>query len=39
MPKPGDVVTVDFAGATGLKRRPVVVVSSDQYHRERPSGD
>lgn len=36
MPKPGDVVTVDFLGATGIKRRPVVVVSSDQYHRERP---
>ncbi len=36
MPKPGDVVTVDFPGAMGLKRRPVVVVSSVQYHRERP---
>ena len=34
--KPGDVVTVDFAGATGVKRRPVVVVSSDRYHAERP---
>jgi mRNA interferase MazF len=33
---PGDVVTVDFAGATGVKRRPVVVVSSDAYHAERP---
>jgi mRNA interferase MazF len=36
MPKPGDVVTVDFPGAAGLKRRPAVVVSSDAYHAERP---
>jgi mRNA interferase MazF len=36
MPNPGDVVTVDFPGATGAKRRPAVVVSSDQYHAERP---
>jgi mRNA interferase MazF len=34
--KPGDVVTVDFPGATGVKRRPAVVVSSDTYHVERP---
>jgi mRNA interferase MazF len=27
---------VDFTGATGVKRRPAVVVSSDQYHQERP---
>lgn len=33
---PGDVVTVDFTGARGVKRRPVVVVSSDVYHAERP---
>jgi mRNA-degrading endonuclease toxin of MazEF toxin-antitoxin module len=29
MPDPGDVVTVQFAGAVGVKRRPMVVVSSD----------
>jgi len=27
---------VDFAGATGVKRRPVVVLSSDLYHQHRP---
>ena len=31
--QPGDVVIVDFVGATGVKRRPAVVVSSDEYHR------
>ncbi len=36
MPKPGDVLTVDFLGAAGLKRRPAVVVSSDAYNAERP---
>lgn len=36
MPEPGDVVTVDFTGATGVKRRPAVVVSSDLYHAHRP---
>lgn len=36
MPKPGDVVTVDFAGATGVKRRPAIVVSSDIYHAQHP---
>ena len=36
MPRPGDVVTVDFLGATGTKRRPAVVVSSDLYQSERP---
>jgi mRNA interferase MazF len=30
------VVTVDFPGATGLKRRPAVVVSSHLYHAHRP---
>lgn len=34
--KPGTVVTVDFRGATGVKRRPAVVVSSSVYHDERP---
>jgi mRNA interferase MazF len=36
MPDPGDIVTVDFVGATGIKRRPAVVVSSNLYHRHRP---
>jgi mRNA interferase MazF len=36
MPDTGDVVTVDFAGATGTKRRPAVVVSSRLYHQHRP---
>lgn len=36
MISPGDVVTVEFQGATGTKRRPAVVVSSETYHRERP---
>jgi mRNA interferase MazF len=33
---PGDVVTVDFPGVTGIKRRPSVVLSSDIYHASRP---
>ena len=33
---PGDVVTVDFPGATGVKRRPAVVLSSTIYHSKRP---
>jgi mRNA interferase MazF len=36
MIRPGDVVTVDFPGATGVKRRPAVVVSTELYHRTRP---
>ena len=36
MPSPGDVVTLEFPGATGTKRRPAVVVSSELYHSERP---
>lgn len=32
----GSVVTVDFQGATGVKRRPDVVISTDAYHDERP---
>jgi mRNA interferase MazF len=36
MPQPGDVVLVDFVGATGVKHRPAVVVSSDTYHSTRP---
>jgi mRNA interferase MazF len=33
---PGDVVTVDFPGVTGTKRRPAVVLSSETYHQSRP---
>ena len=36
MVKPGDSVTVDFPGVTGIKRRPAIVVSTDTYHRTRP---
>jgi mRNA interferase MazF len=32
----GDIVTVDFPGATGIKRRPAVVVSTEIYHQYRP---
>lgn len=32
----GDVVTVDFPGAMGTKRRPAVVLSSEAYHANRP---
>jgi len=33
---PGDLVTVDFPGVTGIKRRPAVVLSSATYHANRP---
>ncbi|MCC5646869.1 type II toxin-antitoxin system PemK/MazF family toxin [Nostoc sp. CHAB 5824] len=33
---PSDVVTVDFPGVTGIKRRPAVVLSSVTYHAIRP---
>ncbi|MBD2387908.1 type II toxin-antitoxin system PemK/MazF family toxin [Cylindrospermum sp. FACHB-282] len=33
---PGDVVTVDFPGVAGIKRRPAVVLSSAIYHANRP---
>jgi mRNA interferase MazF len=33
---PGDIVTVDFPGVTGNKRRPAVVLSSTTYHAARP---
>src|SRR5438105_12934350 len=36
MIKPGAVVIVDFPGATGIKRRPVVIVSIAAYHSARP---
>lgn len=34
--QPGDVVTVEFPGVTGVKRRPAIVVSTNMYHRSRP---
>jgi mRNA interferase MazF len=33
---PGDVVTVDFPGVTGIKRRPAVILSSVTYNTSRP---
>jgi mRNA interferase MazF len=36
VPDQGDVVTADFVGATGIKRRPAVVLTSDLYHQHRP---
>lgn len=33
---PSDVVTVDFPGVRGIKRRPAVIVSSPTYHDNRP---
>jgi PemK-like, MazF-like toxin of type II toxin-antitoxin system len=34
---PGEVVTVDFPGVMGIKRRPAVVLSSATYHATRPA--
>ena len=34
--EPGDVVTIDFPGVTGIKRRPAVILSSSVYHQIRP---
>lgn len=36
MIEPADIVVVDFPGATGIKRRPAVVVSTPRYHETRP---
>ena len=36
MAEPGDVITVDFPGALGIKRRPAVVLSAPIYHATRP---
>lgn len=36
MANPGDIVTVDFPGATGIKRRPAVIISTSVYHHSRP---
>ncbi len=32
----GEIVTVNFQGATGIKRRPAIIVSTDEYHKTRP---
>ncbi len=34
--KAGTIVLADFAGATGVKRRPALVISTALYHVERP---
>jgi mRNA interferase MazF len=36
MLNPGDIVVVDFPGATGIKTRPAVVLSTSLYHTHRP---
>ena len=36
MPDPGDVVWLEFPGALITKRRPAVVLSSNEYHAVRP---
>jgi len=36
MLEPGDVVTADFPGVTGIKRRPCIIVSTQTYHQTRP---
>ncbi len=36
MIRPGAVVTVNFPRATGVKRRPAVVISTPTYHATRP---
>lgn len=32
----GDIVTIDFPGVQGIKRRPAIIVSSAIYHQHRP---
>lgn len=36
MLNPGDVVLIEFPGARERKYRPVVVISTDLYHHNRP---
>ena len=36
MPDAGSVIVVNFPGVTGMKRRPALILSSDEYHRARP---
>ena len=33
---PSTVITIDFPGVAGIKRRPAVVLSSAVYHAHRP---
>lgn len=33
----GDVITVDFPGVKGIKRRPAVILLSSIYHENRPA--
>ena len=33
---PGEVVTVDFPGVKGVKRRPALILSSNTYNSIRP---
>jgi mRNA interferase MazF len=32
----GEIIIVNFQGATGVKRRPAIIISSDEYHKTRP---
>ena len=34
--QPGDLITVDFPGVTGVKRCPAIILSSNTYHTLRP---
>lgn len=36
MSEPGDVVVINFPGAQVSKKRPAVIVSSSDYHAQRP---
>ncbi len=37
--KPGDVVVADFPGITGVKRRPAVVISTDEIFARQEVGE
>ena len=32
----GEIVIINFQGAMGIKRRPAIVISTDEYHKTRP---
>lgn len=36
MPNAGDVVWLEFPGVNATKRRPAVILSTDEYHKLRP---
>ena len=36
MPAPGDVVIVTFPGSVATKRRPALVLSTQEYHQQHP---